>query len=95
METIFIHLNNLGESSQEQLDAYRKLGSVRHLKRLTQQEIRRKKLLKRTWWALKKLFLGACLAFDLWVILSWVDIIADNTSMNPVHHAWNFFVLFF
>lgn len=95
METIIFHVNYLGESSQEQLDAYRKLGSVRHLKRLRQQEIRRKKLLKRALWALKNLILGACLAFDLWIFISWIDIIADNTSMNPVHYAWNFFVLFF
>ena len=93
METIVFRLNYLGESSQEQLDAYRRLGSVAHLKRLRQQEIRRKRLLKRTLWALKNLFLGACVASFLWIMISWIDIIVDNSSMNPIHHAWNFFVL--
>lgn len=95
MEQIILELNYLGESSQQQLDAYRKLGSVRHLKRLRQQEIRRKKLLKHTWWALKNLILGACLAFDLWIFISWVDIILHNTKPDPVYQVWNFFTLFF
>lgn len=95
METIVFDLNYLGESSQEQLDAYRNIGSVKHFQRLRQQEIRRKKRIKRILWALKNLFFSACLAFDLWIFISWIDIIADNTTLNPVHHAWNFFVLFF
>lgn len=95
METIVFDLNYLGESSQQQLDAYRNIGSVRTLRRLKAQEIRRKKRIKRILWALKNLVLGACLAFDLWVLISWIDIVADNTTLNPVHHAWNFFVLLF
>ena len=95
METTIFDLNYLGESSQEQLGTYRKVGSAGHLKRVRQRKNRRKKLLKRTLRALKNLFLGACLAFDLWIFISWIDIIADNISMNPVHFAWNFFVLFF
>ena len=95
METIILDLNYLGESSQEQLDAYRNIGSIRTLRRLKEQEIRRRKRIKRILWALKNLILGACLAFDLWIFISWIDIIADNTTFNPVHYAWNFFVLFF
>lgn len=95
METIIFDLNYLGESSQEQLDAYRNIGSVGHLKRLRQQEIRRKKLLKRTLWALKNLFFGALLAFDIWVFVSWIDVITHNLYPNPVYQAWNFFILFF
>lgn len=95
METIILDLNYLGESSQEQLDAYRNIGSIRTLRRLKEQEIRRRKRIKRILWALKTLILGACLAFDLWIFISWIDIIADNTTLNPVHYAWNFFVLFF
>lgn len=95
METIIIDLNYLGESSQEQLDAYRKLGSVRHLKRLKQQEIRRKKLLERTLWVLTNLFFVALLAFDIWVLVSWIDIILHNTKPDPVYQVWNFFTLFF
>ena len=26
-----------------------------------------------------------------WCLLSYIDIIADNCSPNPVHHMWNFF----
>lgn len=95
METIILDLNYLGESSQQQLDEYRNIGSVRTLRRLKEQEIRRRKRIKRILWALKNLFFGACLAFDLWIFISWIDIIADNTTLNPVHYAWNFFVLLF
>ena len=34
-------------------------------------------------------------ALFVWFMLSWGDIVADNCSMNPVHHPLNFFVLFF
>lgn len=95
METIIFDLNYLGESSQEQLDAYRNIGSVRHFQRLRQQEIRRKKRIKRILQALKYMFLSACFAFDLWIFISWIDIVLDNCHPNPVHYAWNFFVLFF
>lgn len=95
METIIFDLNYLGESSQDQLDAYRKLGSVKYLKHLRQREIRRKKLFRRTLRALKNLFLGACLAFDIWVFISWVDIVLHNTRPDPVYQVWNFFTLFF
>ena len=95
METIIFDLNYLGESSQEQLDAYRKLGSVRSLKRLSDKERQRRKLKKN----LKKAFTGilctAFLAFDLWLIASWFDIVTHNTCPDPVYQAWNFFVLFF
>ena len=46
MEQIILELNYLGESSQRELDAYRNIGSVHHLRRLRRQEIRRKKMLK-------------------------------------------------
>lgn len=95
METIIFELNYLDESSKEQLDAYRNIGSVRHLKRLRQQEIRRKKLLKRTLWALTNLFFVALLAFDIWVLVSWIDIITHNLYPSPVYQEWNFFVPFF
>lgn len=39
-------------------------------------------------------YLTAFLLF-VWFMLSWGDIVADNCSMNPVHHPLNMFVLFF
>jgi hypothetical protein len=95
METIFLDLNYSGECSQQQLDAYRNIGSVRHLRRLRQQEIRRKKRIKRILWALKNLFFGACFAFDFWIFASWINIVMHNTKPDPVYYAWNFFTLFF
>lgn len=32
--------------------------------------------------------------FLLWVGISWIDIIADNTQSNPYHYPWNFFVVY-
>lgn len=34
----------------------------------------------------------AGLAFLLWVGISWIDVIADN-STTAIHASWNFFVL--
>ena len=34
----------------------------------------------------------AGIAFLLWVGVSWIDIIADN-STTAIHASWNFFVL--
>lgn len=31
------------------------------------------------------------IAFMVWVGASFIDIIADNCSLNPVHHSLNFF----
>lgn len=31
--------------------------------------------------------------FALWFVLSWADIVVDNTEPNPVHHKYNLFVL--
>lgn len=95
MEQIILELNYLGESSQQELDAYRNIGSVAHLKRLRRQEIRRKRLFKRILWVLKNLFFGACFAFDIWIFISWIDIILHNTHPDPVYQVWNFFTLFF
>ena len=35
------------------------------------------------------LFVSLC----VWVAASYIDVVADNTSMNAVHHSWNLFVL--
>ena len=31
--------------------------------------------------------------FLLWMFVSWVDIIADNTQPNPQHSGYNLFVM--
>jgi len=31
--------------------------------------------------------------FMLWLVASWVDIVADNTMPNPVHSEYNAFVM--
>lgn len=95
METIFLELNYPTEYNQEQLDAYRNIGSVAHLKRLRRQELKRIKRMRRIKLALKGIFLGACVAFGIWVLASWVDVVLHNTNPNPVYQAWNLFVLAF
>lgn len=95
MEQVIIEMNYLGVSQQRELDAYRKLGSVASLKRLRKQEIRRIKRLKAAMQILKNLILGVCVAFDVWVFVSWIDIILHNTKPDPIYQVWNFFTLFF
>lgn len=41
----------------------------------------------------KYLFMIICVAIIIWVFASWIDIVADNMSPNPVHSVYNFFVL--
>lgn len=43
--------------------------------------------------SLKVIFYSTCLVLFAWVMLSYHDIIADNSYPNPVHHPWNFFVV--
>lgn len=33
--------------------------------------------------------------FIVWVLFSWLNIIANNTDANPMYAAWNFFTIFF
>lgn len=33
--------------------------------------------------------------FLLWLGLSWLDIVADNNTIQPVHNNFNLFVLLF
>lgn len=95
MEQIMIEMNYLGVSQQRELNAYRKLGTVAHLKRLRRQEIRRIKRFRASIRILKNLVLGGCVAFELWVYISWIDVILHNTKPDPVYQIWNFFTLFF
>lgn len=94
METILFDLNYLGESSQDELSAYRNVGSVRTFRRLKAQErqrIRRRRLSVK---AIKALLWSAVFAFDAWIFISWVDIVLHNTRPNPIYQVWNFFTLF-
>ena len=93
METILFELNYLGESSQEQLDAYRNIGSVKQLRRMKRQEMRRRRRINGFKKNLTNAVFGAMWALDAWVILSWIDIVMHNLDANPVYQAWNFFTL--
>lgn len=95
MEQVIIEMNYLGASQQRELDAYRTLGSVAHLKRLRKQEIRRIKRLKAAMQILKNLILSVYVAFGVWVFVSWIDIILHNIKPDPIYQVWNFFTLFF
>lgn len=33
--------------------------------------------------------------FLFWLAVSYIDIVADNNSLQPVHHALNFFTVVF
>ena len=95
IEQVIIEMNYLGASQQRELDAYRKLGSLAHLKRLRKQEIRRIKRLKVAMQILKNLILSVYVAFGVWVFVSWIDIILHNIKPDPIYQVWNFFTLFF
>ena len=43
--------------------------------------------------AFKAIGYGLCIVFIMWLLLSWVDIIADNNTSNPHHSEYNAFVL--
>ena len=36
-----------------------------------------------------------CIAWLIWLLLSWIDVVLHNVMLNPVYHSWNFFALFF
>lgn len=31
--------------------------------------------------------------FSAWFVLSWIDVVADNCTPNPVHSEYNLFVM--
>lgn len=39
------------------------------------------------------LFYAFILAVGAWMLISWIDIIADNCRPNPSHYDWNFFIV--
>lgn len=43
--------------------------------------------------AFKAIGCGLCIVFMAWLLLSWVDIVADNSMPNPHHSEYNAFVL--
>lgn len=44
---------------------------------------------------MKKVQLVINVACVAWFLLSWVDVILHNTTLNPVYQPWNLFTLFF
>lgn len=45
--------------------------------------------------ALKLIGGGLCVAFLLWVTVSWADIAAHNNYPNPQYNEYNFFTMIF
>lgn len=45
--------------------------------------------------ALKALALFILFVLVVWFVVSFVDIVADNSMPNPIHHPLNLFVLLF
>ena len=39
------------------------------------------------------LFALAMLLLMVWLVLSWFNIAANNTTLNPVYADWNLFIL--
>ena len=93
MDSILFNLRSLDESSQRELDAYRSIGSVEHLKHLKWQETRRLKRLSLIKPALKNVLFWACVAFCIWAFLSWIDVNLHSAYPNPVYQSWNLFGL--
>lgn len=48
---------------------------------------------KKTKKILESVVLTMSMIFILWFLLSWGDVVADNTSENPQHSEYNMFVL--
>ena len=44
---------------------------------------------------LNRILCAACAAFVLWGVLSFADIVADNTHANAEHSDWNLFTVAF
>lgn len=42
---------------------------------------------------IKWIYLTLCILFLVWIFVSWIYIVSDNMSANPVHSAYNFFIL--
>lgn len=42
---------------------------------------------------MKNIIYALSLCLCLWVAVSFVDIVKDNNTMEPVHNDWNFFVM--
>lgn len=45
------------------------------------------------WKAVKCVLCGICALLVLWVGLSYIDIVSDNSKPQPHHASWNIFIL--
>ena len=63
------------------------------MKRTTysREELRRRKIQKLT----LTVFYGLSVAVLVWILASWVDLIAHNTNPSPIYQSWNLFNLIF
>lgn len=87
-DTIVINLNYPHNHEQQELNAYRHIGSVEYLKRLKRLEIQRRARLNRAKHVLEATLFWSILTFDIWVVTSFVGVIFHDSS-------WNFFNIFF
>ena len=93
VETIFVDLNVLDESSKRELARYRELGPVQSLQRMKYQEQRRRKRL-RTIEKVLTCIIGTLVALlAIWIFISWIDVFTHNRNPDPIYQTWNFFQL--
>ena len=72
LDTLLYELKFISESTERELDAYRKLGSVKHLKNLRAKELRR----ERNWKKFKRIsritLISAGSVLMLWIFISGI-----------------------
>lgn len=42
---------------------------------------------------MKRLLMGACALFVMWVFVSWVNVATTNLTETAGEHGWNFFAV--
>ena len=95
MQETVIDLKEYRASQQRELAAYRKLGTVAHLKRLRRQEIRRKQLYKQLETLTILVLCGGSFLFHIWIFASFIDVVLQKLNLNSVYQFWNFFTLLY
>ena len=99
MERNLYHQNYFSHFGQQELLEYSKLGSVNYLKYLRTEQKRRIKRRKARKQAMKYILKYSLITlqvlFILWIIMSWIDVMSNNSVPNPMYQVWNFFTLVF
>ena len=95
MQKTVIDLKEYRASQQRDLAAYRKLGTVAHLKRLRRQEIRREQLYKQLKTLTLLVLCVGSLLFHIWIFSSFIDVVLQKFNFNSAYQFWNFFNLLY